>query len=645
LDVLAAAASIEQRVASIRAHVRAGGVLGQPLPDDGWKVEDGVEYAGRFPADVRARFAQEPMSFPEEQRAQLQADAVLIQHRRTLLNQWQAAEADRERARMKERRAAEAKDEVEKGKWYELDDNDEPIVRPTCSVPELPTPTIDLQQRLRGGGLKYSKPIDFFGLCWGDPIWKRMATATEHSPYRRATFRSTVTVAMLKAFFGCMLLMGMMRAANVRWYWEVDMRWGPVASVFPRDTFLALMAMLWVRWDNERDDGSDRFWPVRNLVTALNTLWSKWMTPGKDTVVDETMIRQLGRENPAVMVMHNKPIKKGFKAWTAAAKTAYTYRQHLYPGKVDGVRDEGLTMQVVLELLDGLGLPDGLGGWRRVTMDSYYTGVPLFDKLYRKQWLALGTVHPHRKYRPAVWARADQALGVCTYSQNAFYPHILAIRWRKDNGDVRELFSTDTPWPLPAEDPAPAPAPAASAADPSGAAAADAKTPVPLPVQNYNRTMFGVDYANQFAASYTPWRKSYCWWFSIICHYFHVGVVNAYVMYSVHGDESLPNMSFSDFTKQLARELIGDFSCTSRRGRPPSNAHCAIGKGTKSIECRECGKYTSAICTTCTAVADDHPYAVCCVCTERSCWADHVKAALIAPAPGSRFTGAAASSN
>jgi len=80
----------------------------------------------------------------------------------------------------------------------------------------------------------------------------------------------------------------------------------------------------------------------------------------------------------------------------------------------------------------------------------------------------------------------------------------------------------------------------------------------------YNRGMWAVDTANQYAAKNAPGRRSKRYWLSIVLHYFHVAVVNAYLLYSTYGHESLPKIDFPQFRDALGEALVDGF--TAGRG-------------------------------------------------------------------------------
>src|SRR6185312_3102657 len=93
----------------------------------------------------------------------------------------------------------------------------------------------------------------------------------------------------------------------------------------------------------------------------------------------------------------------------------------------------------------------------------------------------------------------------------------------------------------------------------------------------YNRGMWAVDTANQYAAQNAPGRRSKRYWLSIVLHYFHVAVVNAYLLYSTYGHESLPKIDFPQFRDALGEALVEGFTAgrgeIGRTPHPNSSKH------------------------------------------------------------------------
>ncbi|KAK3797066.1 hypothetical protein RRG08_065832 [Elysia crispata] len=93
--------------------------------------------------------------------------------------------------------------------------------------------------------------------------------------------------------------------------------------------------------------------------------------------------------------MPAKSIKWGIKIWCRAESSAgYMSSFQVHTGKEEG-QEQGLAHWVVKDLVAPYHHSN-----IRVTMDNFYTSVPLLRDLARNGVLAIGTVRSNRKYLP-----------------------------------------------------------------------------------------------------------------------------------------------------------------------------------------------------------------------------------------------------
>jgi len=165
----------------------------------------------------------------------------------------------------------------------------------------------------------------------------------------------------------------------------------------------------------------------------------------------------------------------------------------------------------------------------------------------------------------------------------------------------------------------------------------------------YNRGMWAVDTANQYAAKNAPGRRSKRYWLSIVLHYFHVAVVNAYLLYSTYGHESLPKIDFPQFRDALGEALVDGFTAGRETiGRPPNpttskHSHVqsdfdpARGRRTQG-RCTQCvkqigprgnrkqtGHQTTRLCAECTAASSSTTWKAWVCDKDPKCWHDHCR--------------------
>ena len=161
-----------------------------------------------------------------------------------------------------------------------------------------------------------------------------------------------VTVEELEAYFGIVILMGLVRLPTLRDYWKRDptYHYAPIATAFSRDRFFELSRYLHFEDNNNlapRGTATyNRLGKVQHITNLLTTRFETVFNLNKEVAVDEAMIKFKGRST-IKQYMPKKPIKRGIKAWVLAdSKTGYISRLDLYKGKNGNNTDKGLGSNV-----------------------------------------------------------------------------------------------------------------------------------------------------------------------------------------------------------------------------------------------------------------------------------------------------------
>ena len=146
----------------------------------------------------------------------------------------------------------------------------------------------------------------------------------------------------MRAFIGALIEMGITRKASIAEYFDSDLdrQLPAIAKRWTKNRFQKLFADLSTdaRDPSPAEAKKDLFFRVRSFVNMLNNKFAAALKPGERLVVDETMIKFLGKHD-SVQLMPKKPIKIGFKCWTLASVGGYVFRLELYEGKKDGASD------------------------------------------------------------------------------------------------------------------------------------------------------------------------------------------------------------------------------------------------------------------------------------------------------------------
>ncbi len=163
-------------------------------------------------------------------------------------------------------------------------------------------------------------------------------------------------VPELEAFFGCMVLMGLVKLPSLADYWSKSpiFHYAPIASRIPRDRFFEIQRYLHFT-DNSllAPHGSPTYNKLGKIETILQMVTSKFGSVynlHRDVSVDEAMIPFKGRST-LKQYLPMKPVKRGIKVWVLAdSKTGYASSLEVYKGKDGSKSDDGLGATVVKRL-------------------------------------------------------------------------------------------------------------------------------------------------------------------------------------------------------------------------------------------------------------------------------------------------------
>ena len=166
-----------------------------------------------------------------------------------------------------------------------------------------------------------------------------------------------VTVPELEAFFGCMILMGLVKLSALADYWSKSpiFHYAPIASRIPRDRFFEIQRYLHFT-DNSllAATGSPAYNKLGKIEAIVNMVTNKFRSIynlHKEVSVDEAMIPFKGRSS-LKQYLPKKPVRRGIKVWVLADSiTGYASALEVYKGKAgNGKAETGLGAAVVKRL-------------------------------------------------------------------------------------------------------------------------------------------------------------------------------------------------------------------------------------------------------------------------------------------------------
>lgn len=180
-------------------------------------------------------------------------------------------------------------------------------------------------------------------------------------------------------------------------------------------------------------------------------------------------------------------IRFGYKNWALCSSSGYMYGFEIYTGKnVNKEKHFGLGGDVVISLLEKVQLPSSQG--YKIYMDNYFTGLPLFDYLTKKNFCVTGTIRDNRlEQYPAKTKKywKDQPRGSFHRFRN---DSTIVVQW-KDNKTVSVASNFETKevtntlrW--------------------DRTTRSRKSVPQPKLIANYNKYMGGVDKMDALVAAY-----------------------------------------------------------------------------------------------------------------------------------------------
>ena len=150
-------------------------------------------------------------------------------------------------------------------------------------------------------------------------------------------------------------------------------------AIMSRNRFQILLTMLHFD-NNETSDTSNRLRKIQHLVDMLQQKFKALFYPGKDFVIDETLVPWRGRLIFRQYIP-NKSHRYGVKLFKLCSVDGYTWGLNVYTGKsASGERETGLAKSVCVELAESL-----LNQGRTLYIDNFYTSNDLAKCLLDKK--------------------------------------------------------------------------------------------------------------------------------------------------------------------------------------------------------------------------------------------------------------------
>lgn len=337
----------------------------------------------------------------------------------------------------------------------------------------------------------------------------------------------SVTRDEVNTFIGILLIMGVVPLPEIRLYWcNNDMYANArIKNSMKRDRFLSILKFLHFS-DNTTARTEDRLNKIRNIVQAIVDTFKSSIKPGKNIVIDESMVPWRGRLGFRQYIP-GKRHKYGVKLYKLCLPEGYTYNIEIYAGKNGTIIEKSHSHDIVMKLLNGL-LFEG----RILFTDSFYTSVPLGEELLEKNTFICGTVKINKKFLPPQAKQKQKRGGIMSFENRC---GVKFLKWT-DKRPVCMLTTSKNHR-------------CKFVQGTNGKVKPDA-------VFDYNIAKKGVDLSDQLSGYYSCLRKTIKWYRKVIIQLIcGTSLVNAWYIHKRWGTK---NMNVLQFREAIIDHLLAN---------------------------------------------------------------------------------------
>lgn len=337
----------------------------------------------------------------------------------------------------------------------------------------------------------------------------------------------SVTREEMITFISILLIMGVVPLPEIRLYWSKKEMYANarIKNAMKRDRFLSILKFLRFS-DNNTARNEDRLHKIRNIVEAFVDTFRSSIRPGKNIVIDESMVPWRGRLCFRQYIP-GKRHKYGVKLYKLCLPEGYTYNIEIYAGKNQTTIKKSHCHDVVMRLLNGL-LFEG----RVLFIDNYYTTVPLAEELLENSTFICGTVKINKKFLPPQAKQKQKRGGIMSFENRS---GVKFLKWT-DKRPVCMLTTSKNHQ-------------CKFVQGKNGKVKPDA-------VFDYNIAKKGVDLSDQLPTYYSCLRKTIKWYRKVIIQLIcGTSLVNAWYIHKRWGTK---NMNMLQFREVIIDHLLAN---------------------------------------------------------------------------------------
>jgi hypothetical protein len=387
--------------------------------------------------------------------------------------------------------------------------------------------------------ISIENPSDIYRMFLSDEILNFMVTETNRYAQQQISIGKSlkwidISKDEMERFLAILMLMGIHRLPEIRLYWSNNEMFANalIKKTMSRDRFVSILNN-WHFSNNEDNLNNDRLWKIQKLVDMFLTNFKTAIAPGKEVVIDESMVPWRGRLLFRQYIPQ-KTHKYGIKLYKLCLPSGYTYNLSIYAGKTsESTANIGHAHRITMNLMEGL-LDEG----RILFGDNFYSSLPLIEELMDRKTFYCGTLRKNRRGLPQDFLKKKQKKGEidCLENRNG----VKIMKWTdkrqvlmlssciEHNGDMVETRGKNRFGNV---------------------------VHKPDSVISYNNAKKGVDLSDQLASYYTNLRKTIKWYRKIAMEIiFGTAIVNAWTVQRSFSSGRI--ISLLEFRTAIIRNLL-----------------------------------------------------------------------------------------
>lgn len=318
-----------------------------------------------------------------------------------------------------------------------------------------------------------------------------------------------ITASEIYAFLACFILMGITRHPKWDDHWSKEQFLGSkVSTIMYFNDFKKVNRYLHLM--NNRENDESKLFKVKFLDEIIEN-WREYYEPGKNLVLDETIIPFRGKSK-FIVYCPRKPERYGLKAFSLCESyTGYCFEFKVYSGRtfsenLKKIHNTNFKHSINLEMTKNY--------WYRnhyVYLDNYYTSFELANIMLDKNCYITGTINltNHEKnYIDRVFGK-ERDLDEYVFLSSS-YANLIRIRNTKKQKKtaylITSVFSDE-------------------------AVRSNSNRKIPRAVKEYMANKGGVDIMNSMIARFRNLHRNLKWWKTVFAEILDISLINAWIIY------------------------------------------------------------------------------------------------------------------